>query len=59
MKQRGLGYIARGMLSNLYQEKDQLEDAMLGQLSSNHSSILRQSIGEADTEFRLTIDYFS
>lgn len=59
MKQRGLGYIARGMLSNLYQEKDQLEDAMLGQLSTNHTRILRQSIGEADTAFRLTIDYFS
>lgn len=59
MKQAGLGYIARGVLGNLYREKDQLEEAMQGKLSSNHTRILRPSIGEADTEFRRTLDYFS
>ncbi|KAJ5913808.1 hypothetical protein N7504_002691 [Penicillium tannophilum] len=55
----GVAYPAQAMINNLYNEKGRFEDSMHGQLSSNHSLMVKPSVDVIDREFRKTLDAFS
>lgn len=55
----GVAYPAQAMINNLYNEKGRFEDSMHGQLSSNHSLMVKPSVDIIDREFKKTLDAFS
>ncbi|KAJ5918605.1 hypothetical protein N7466_010597 [Penicillium verhagenii] len=59
VKNSGLAYPAQGMISNLYNEKSRFEEAMHGQLSNEHSLMIKPSVDQIDREFKKTLDSFS
>lgn len=55
VKQSGLGYGAQGMVSNLDHERADLEAAMHGQLSRNHSQMVQPSMDQVNRAFKDTM----
>lgn len=58
IKQSGLGYGAQGMVSNLDHERADLEAAMHGQLTKNHSQIIQPTMDQVNRAFKDTVDAF-
>jgi hypothetical protein len=46
-----MGYVAQGMLSNLYNEKNAFESSMRSKLSSNHTSMVQPAVNEIDQAY--------
>ncbi|KAJ5112156.1 hypothetical protein N7532_000201 [Penicillium argentinense] len=58
VRRSGFAYLTQGMVSNLYNEKTRVEEAMHSQLSSNHSRMLEPTMHQVDIEFKKTLDSY-